>query len=406
MPRKRTRGRTKSNGEGSIYWSDHYRRYVGQVTIAREGEKLLRKKFFGPRGDRSRIARLGIEERVRPYVSRRARGSTETLAVFTKRWIETAPIRAKTRDQYEWVANKYLGSLGARRLIEIEPSQIRQHLSTLDVGPRSRRALYTVLHRVLREAVDLELIIRNPAANVTPPKVPKPEMRALRPEQVPFLLEAVAGDRLEAFVVLALTSTMGPGEMLALRWRDVHLEEGYLLVQADLVESKFYGYRPTLEPTKTQRRRRRIDLPSIALAALRRRRDLTRSEANSDFVFATLDGQPIRLSGLRKRWWKQVLERAADLAAKKKQSFPVDLRIYELRHTANALMGLAGVPLEVARDRMGHSSIKTTADVYGHLYAARKSEAVTLLDTLFARLHHSLPHGRSTGNVRKAKKRR
>jgi integrase len=401
------RKRTRANGEGSIYWSDAYNRYIAQVTIGRDAEgKLRRKKFFGQRGDRSRAARVGVEERARPYLRRRtARPSSESLQTYVDRWITNAPVRANTRDYYGWSA-KHLGSLGSKPLVELEPIDIRRHIDGLKIGPRMRRAVYSLLHRVLREAAQLELITRNPAASVTPPKMPKREMHALTPAEVGFLLETVRGDRLEALVILALTSTMGPAEMLALRRKDVQLAGGYVWVTGDLVATSSSGYRPTIETTKTARRRRRIDLPKVAVEALRERMKLCLTEGSGEFVFTTAEGGLIRLNALRRYWWKPLVERAADLAKKKRASFPRDLRLYDLRHTANALMGLAGVPIEIARDRMGHASIKTTADVYGHIYATRQTDAVERLDKLFATLvPHPLPHDRSTGNVRGVKKR-
>lgn len=394
MPHKRTR---RANGEGSVYWSDAYGRYVGQVTIGRDGDKLRRKKFFGARGDRSRAAKLGIEERMRPYVGRSARDrSVESLQSYVERWITNAPVRANTRDYYRW-ASKHFGDLGRKPMLELKPIDIRRHLDELEVGPRMRRAVYSLLHRVLQEAEQLELIFRNPAAAVVAPKMPKREMRALEPDGVAILLEAARGDRLEALIILALTSTMGPAEMLALRRKDVHLDEGYVYVTADLVSTTATGYRPAIEGTKTARRRRRIDLPQIAIAALRERLQLCLKEGSGEFVFTTADGKLIRPTALRYYWWRPLVAKACEIAHNRNGSFPADLRLYDLRHTANALMGLAGIPIEVARDRMGHASIKTTSDNYGHVYASRQTDAVERLDDLFDTLvPHPLPHGRST----------
>ena len=64
------------------------------------------------------------------------------------------------------------------------------------------------------------------ASLVTPPWIKRREMVTLSPEQARALLEAAAGDRLEALYVLALTTSMRQGELLALRWRDVEPGEG------------------------------------------------------------------------------------------------------------------------------------------------------------------------------------
>ena len=193
----------------------------------------------------------------------------------------------------------------------------------------------------------------------------------------------------EALVILALTAAMGPAELFALRRRDVHMAEGYLMVTGDLVEAP--GCKPAIEATKTAKRRRRIDLPPITIEALRRRLKLCLAEGSGELVFTSPEGAPIRNTNLRRRWWKPLLEKAATLAEKDARAagdssyrFPTDLRMYDLRHTSNALMGYAGIALEVARERMGHSSIRLTADTYGHVYPSMQRDVAVRLETLFA----------------------
>jgi len=414
VPRKPQK---RANGEGSVYWSDAYDRYVGQVTLGRAPDgRMRRKKVYGKLGDDSRASRVAIEERIEKYVGRRGtRDGTVQLKPFIERWVEGAHIRAKTRGFYAWLIKNHLGKLAARNLIDLEPIDIRRHLDELEVGQRSKRAVYGLVHRVLEEAVDLDLITRNPAARVTPPKVERIERRVLTPPEIGFLLEAARGDRLEALIVLALTSTMGPGELFALRRRDVHLSERYLTVTGDLVEAAGHGYRPTLEATKTAKRRRRIDLPAIAVDALRERLKRCLAEGSGEFIFTSPEGDPIRLSNLRRRWWKPLLEKAAVEAEKAAQAagdrayrFPADLRMYDLRHTANALMGLIGVPIEVARERMGHSSIRTTVDVYGHIFKGQGELVAGKLDAFFEGIGEPspqpLPHSVSRETLRGKRK--
>ena len=137
MPRKRTR----ANGEGSVYWSASYGRYVGQVTTGRDGDTLRRKKFFGRRGDRTRAAKLAVEERMAPYLERKTdKRSFEPLQTYVDRWIETAPVRANTRDYYHWTS-KHLGALGSKPLLELTPIDIRRHVDGLEVGARPPRRL-------------------------------------------------------------------------------------------------------------------------------------------------------------------------------------------------------------------------------------------------------------------------
>ena len=173
----------------------------------------------------------------------------------------------------------------------------------------------------------------------------------------------------------------------------MYLPERYLIVNNDLVEAAAYGYRPTLEPPKNPKRRRRIQLPEIAVDALREHMKRRLAKGGGEFVFSSPEGEAIRLSNLTRRWWKPLLKKAAELAEKDLRDagdssyrFPTDLRMYALRHTANALMGHIGVPIEVASDRMGHSSIRTTVDVYGHRYEGSDQIVADKLDTFFGDL--------------------
>jgi integrase len=388
----------RANGEGSIFWSDAKGRYVAMVVVGRASDgKLRRKNLYGKKGDRSSAARLGVKERMAKYVGRRGtRDGASQLKAFADQWIENAPIRTNTRTLYRWLSKTQFGALGARNLIDLEPLHIRQHIDGLEVGATAKRRFYSLLHRVLNEAVELDMISSNPASRVKAPHVAHREQRALTPPEVGYLLKAVTGDRLEALVILALTAAMGPAELFALRRRDVHLAEGYLMVTGDLVEAP--GRKPTIEATKTAKRRRRIDLPPITNEALRRRLKLCLTEGSGELVFTSPEGAPIRNTNLRRRWWKPLLEKAAALAEKDARDagdslyhFPTDLRMYDMRHTANALMGYAGVALEVARERMGHSSIRLTADTYGHVYPSMQRDVAVRLETLFADIRRGVP---------------
>ena len=146
------------------------------------------------------------------------------------------------------------------------------------------------------------------------------------------------------------------------------------------------------------------------------------SEGSGELVFTSAKGAPIRNTNLRRRWWKPLLEKAAALAEKDARDagdptyrFPTDLRMYDMRHTANALMGLAGIALEVARERMGHSSIRLTADTYGHVYPSMQRDVAVRLEALFMNIRkdaeepaevallHPLLHARHHAKMRKRK---
>ena len=140
----------RTNGDGvSVYWSMN--RYVAQVTLGTSTDgKPKRKKLYGPRGDKSRAAKIGVEERATIYATRRGKGDgSAQLKTVIDQWIESAAesrdIRAKTKGFYEWISRMHLGKIGSIRLIDLEAADIKAHLKGLDAMPRTRRAVYGLI---------------------------------------------------------------------------------------------------------------------------------------------------------------------------------------------------------------------------------------------------------------------
>jgi len=79
----------------------------------------------------------------------------------------------------------------------------------------------------------------------------------------------------------------------------------------------------------------------------------------------------------------ELVEKAARNVGDTAYRFPIGLRMYDLQHAANTLLSYAGVPLEVARERMGHASIRLTADTYGHLYPSMQADVAKRLERPF-----------------------
>lgn len=361
----------RGNGEGSVYWSASLKRYVATVTTGLDAAgKPRRRSFYGPRGDKTNAAKLGVQARMTPYLGRRANGDLELLGPFMDEWIRHAQIRENTRQNYAFAAKHVNADPIARRPIaELDPNDVRRFYARLVAGDATKEKVHILLHRVMEEAAELELVARNPVSRVTKPRVMRRKMRVWTPEQaLTFLsLDFVQDSRYYALFLLALTSTMGPAELFALEPSDLHLEGGYLVVNSNLEE---VGGVVAVSETKTKSRRRRIDLPTTTVEALRRHLD----RYPGRFVFSSVTGGPLRRNNFRNRVWAPLLVKAEEA----RQIPPI--RFYDLRHTANALMAFLGVQIEAAKERMGHSSIRTTSDVYGHLYESLQRDVANRID--------------------------
>ena len=224
------------------------------------------------------------------------------------------------------------------------------------------------------------LVARNVATLVTPPRRRRREMTALDPGQARALLEARAGDRLEALYALALTTGMRMGELLALRWREVDLDGGTLRVNATLHRTRD-GF--VFAEPKTARSRRQVALTNAAVGALRRHRVAQAEERlrlgavweDNDLVFANEVGRPIEATNLRNRSFWPLLERAA---------LP-RIRFHDLRHTAATLLLGQGVHPKIVSEMLGHSQIAITLDLYSHVTPTMQRQAAETLDAVLFR---------------------
>src|SRR5262249_5373859 len=129
------------------------------------------------------------------------------------------------------------------------------------------RHLHATIHAALEDALRLDLVARNVADLVRPPKAPHLEMKMYTPEQANKLLEAASGDRLEALYLLMLTSACRLGELLGLRWPALDVERGAMQITSAMKDVQ--GHR-NLGTPKTPHSRRTIPLTAVAVASLKR----------------------------------------------------------------------------------------------------------------------------------------
>jgi integrase len=213
---------------------------------------------------------------------------------------------------------------------------------------------------------------------VDPPRVHHREMGVLTEEQVRVLLAAAAGERLEALYVLAHATGMRLGELLALKWSGVDLEEATLQVRSTLQRTKA-GY--TFADPKTARSRRAVALSATAVEALRRHRIRQAKErlqlgevwSNLDLVFTDEVGSPLDGISVLRYAFHPLLKRAG---------LPI-IRFHDLRHTAATMLLGRGVNVKVVSEMLGHSHISITLSLYGHVLPHMQREAAAAMDAVF-----------------------
>jgi len=230
----------------------------------------------------------------------------------------------------------------------------------------------------LSDAVKQGLVARNVASLVSPPRFDRYEAQTLTVGQAERLLEVAHGSHLDALLILALTTGMRRGELLALRWDDVDFQQSLVSVHRTMTRVGGYGYVEG-EP-KTRSSRRRIVLPGVALEALKDHRErqaqvqLKVGETWQDKGLVFCDDSGGFFSP------DVVLYRFGKLLSK--VGLP-HMRFHDLRHSAATILLVAGVHPKVVQERMGHSTIAMTLDVYSHVLPSMQQEAAGKIDDLF-----------------------
>ena len=309
-----------------------------------------------------------------------------TVREYFEEWLagtehRLGPLTVRTyRDR---INLRILPHLGDRQLSKLQPLDLqRLYRRLLDDGlaPGTVRFIHRVVHKVLEDAVRLGYLPANPAARVDPPRtVQDTAGAALTAEEARRLLEAARGDRLEALGILALTTGMRQGELLALRWRDVDLDGGTVRVTGTLV--RLDGEYRIQEP-KTASSRRAVKLGELASAALRAHRQRQLEERlragpawhDLDLVFCREDGYYLNARSAVK-WLDELLKRAGIRK----------VRFHDLRHTAATLALASGVDVRTTGALLGHASAKMTLDVYSHALPGAAAAAAAAIDAALRR---------------------
>ena len=319
------------------------------------------------------------EEELRKIMTKHDKGDfvepdKRTLEEYLEHWLPVIKpaVAPKTFEAYEQKVRKnIIPLLGNIRLQALVMQQIEEAYSKLltdgrddgkgGLAPKTIRNIHGILSHALGKAVRWKYIASNPATGVTLPKVEHKELQVLTKKDMARLLHELEGRRIYMLVLLAATTGMRRGEVLALKWSNVNLDEGWLRVVLSLEQTKA-GLR--LKDAKTKHGRRKISLPSITVQALRahmmkQSEELLRlgvGRDNDALVFTTVDGQ------MRNPW--SLSDEFSTIV--RKLAIPY-ISFHGLRHTHISHLLEDGHPIKTVSSRAGHASVSITLDIYGHL---------------------------------------
>lgn len=332
--------------------------------------------------------------------------SSLTLKDYLKNWLNdyaktnTAP---KTYEGYEHIINIHIiPTIGHLTLDKLKPLHIQKYytekLKSGRIDGSGGLSAQSVLHHhrllkeALQQAVKWQLIVRNTADAVEPPKPDRYEMSILDAEQIKLLLNELNTLMLDENIgyyappiIFGIYTGMRRGEILGLREKDINFENKTAAVCQTL--QRVDGIGLFFKDPKTPKSRRSVSLSSSLLEMIQKvklsnaKNKLKAGPVYQDngLIFCQPNGKPIEPSELGRVFSKLL-----------KQCNLPKVRLHDLRHTHASLMLQQGVHPKIVSERLGHSTIGITLDIYSHVLPNMQEEAVNKLDELITPSRKSL----------------
>lgn len=310
----------------------------------------------------------------------RLAGTSQTLVEAAEAFtdgIASGAIRTKSGEHYKpSVVREYerslrlhvLPALGGAKLSRIQRRDVQRLVDELlasDADPSTIRNALKPLQVIYRRAIEDGDLALNPCERLRLPAVRGRRERIASPTEAAALIAALSAEDC-ALWGCAFYAGLRRGELRGLLWDDVDLADGLIHV-----ERTMSGHGETGEP-KSRAGRRSVPIIAALRDLLVEHKLATRR--GDGLVFGSSAARPFTPTAVRKRaltaWRRAGLDQ---------------IGLHECRHTFASLLIAAGVNAKAITAYLGHASIQTTFDLYGHLMPGNEDEAVALVDAYLER---------------------
>jgi integrase len=300
---------------------------------------------------------------------------------YLQDWLKTRRnLGEQTLELYDsYLRTHIIPALGHIPLAKITAHDIELFLDSLHekgLAPATIKRIFSVVNASLNAAANKDLITKNVANKVEKPKVKQHrELIIWEPSFVnEFLQKTRYASRYWIAVYLAIMTGMRQGEILGLRWSDIDFEKRNITIQQTVTR-----HRKIKQGAKTKNSVRSVAISPETVEVLKEHRQMIVQERvalgpnyeNNDLVVCTHFGGPVTQRAIQKVWNSFL----------KKTGAP-KITFHDLRHTHASLLIKQGVHIKVISERLGHSSVSITMDLYGHLMPNMQEDAAAGLDKI------------------------
>lgn len=372
----------RGRGEGGITKRSDGR-WQGTVTIGRNDDGTQRRQYvYGKtRGE--------VADKINELIHKINSGTfiDKYKSPLVSEWLNTwlnqykkNSVKESTFDQYETLLRVHIiPEFGEIKLTDLTEDHLQNFYNKLYANGTSARTIQiinVVLSSALKKAIKNRLILFNVCEAVELPKQSKKERRVLTSDEQKRLVEELQKDSQGVMYVVALFTGMRRGEVLALTWDDVDLENATINVCKTLNRVKTYqdsGDKTKLIVTdpKTKTSNRVIPIVDVLIPLLEEQHNLTRENNEFNLVFPSESGGYIDPGNYNRKFYKIV----------KRAGLP-KANPHSLRHSFATRALEAGVDIKTTQELLGHSSMAITADLYTHSLMDHKKKEIHKLKSV------------------------
>lgn len=326
----------------------------------RDEQKKYRRKAFEHKAHAEKFA-TEIQHQLDLGVYKDPRSGRMTFREYATTWLASNHrIRRTTKElNQSWFKNHLFPAFGNTPLNRLTIEHGRKYLSDDSRSPSLHEKTMTKCRQILNDAVTEGLIASNPFATLKLPKAQVKEAQILTLSELEAVIELI-DPHFKTLVGLTGYTGIREGELFGLHPNNVDLDKGVIHVVEQLYPNGVRG-----EP-KTKASKRKVTIPNFLIGDLEEQLYLRSSE---EFVFTSKKGSYIQRNNFLKRYWKPAINQIRE-----------GFRFHDLRHTSVSLAIDMGANLKAVSVRAGHSSVKTTLDVYGHLMPSADADLADTLD--------------------------
>lgn len=336
-------------------------RWMGRITI--EGEKYC---FYG--STKPEVAKKIEELRSRYHAGVQVKPKDYTVEEWSLIWLNDyikLQVRENTFLKHVTNINKHIipviGKIPLQKLSTVHIQQLVRTKLDSGLSASTVRIIRNTINAIMRYAVDLGIVVKNPVSLVSVKNAPRKEIQTLSIEQIKHLLSEAKSHKLYPALLLLITTGLRRSELCGLKWEDINWDNKAAYIQRSIV--KLGGYDIRIHDTKTGTSRRLIPLHDSVIEALKHY--YNQQQCKSGFIFCKPDGRPM---------YPEVIYDFVKTLGKNIGIPHVSVHI--LRHTCATILLQQGENPKIVQDLLGHSSIRVTLDIYSHVIPSMKKSAV------------------------------